>query len=779
MWSLYIMSLNKYLNTSKKRESVSVLAKLLASENISIEHKKTETAYFDTLNRVLVLPIWKDMEDYTYAMLVGHEVGHALFSPGPKELQDSIEKYSLKYVNILEDSRIDRLIKQKFPGLKRDYFRAFEKFYNDKFFGDLTPSDIANMDLIDRMNVDDKSGMFYDVKFTDEEQVFVDRKNKMTSFEDVLALCKDLKTFAEEKEKQEEESQPDDVKSSDDGIFDGEGLSGGEGQSGDEEDTEESSLDDMSDEEIEKVSENLIDVKSSDKGEDKDKKEKQEKESSRVSVGGVEGTRGTGQNQTTAQKSPVKDSIEIFANPMNTLIDEKANERLYVNFPTDIDSSKSIVDYKIVLEEVESHFLTEDEQFTRNKHHIKEYISPFTQAGLDSEKFIHNSKKSVMNMVKEFEMKKRADEHKRAQTSKTGVIDTNKLTFYKTEEDIFKKVTNIADGKNHGLVMFVDWSGSMGAQMDGTIKQMMHLVLFCRQARIPYEVYSFTDASRGYNFHYKSHEDNPIKYKTKDLVICQRLQLRNYFSSRMNGAEFKRAMKNMQALSGTIGYNRKYYMRCPSTDGLGGTPLNDAIIVATDLIKQFKSKNKLQIVNSVFLTDGDSCPIDGHFDTDYEGDDSGYSSSRGKHYKNFHTGLDLFVTDPITKKSFEMVGYRGRMTTILLEILKSRLQDINVIGFFLLPRNGIEYAISRFFDNHVDREKLKSQWKRDNCLIAKQKGYTEYFLLKGGKSLQEEEGEMDVEEGASIAKIAKAFNKIHKVSNHNKVILSRFVDLIS
>ena len=58
-------------------------------------------------------------------------------------------------------------------------------------------------------------------------------------------------------------------------------------------------------------------------------------------------------------------------------------------------------------------------------------------------------------------MKKSADEYRRAATSKTGVLDTNKLHTYKYNDDIFKKVTVIPEGKNHGLVMYLDWSGSM------------------------------------------------------------------------------------------------------------------------------------------------------------------------------------------------------------------------------------------------------------------------------------------------------------------------------
>ena len=64
-----------------KQEIKSQLAKLLATEDIVVEHKNVETAQFNTDTRVLILPIWEKASNDVYDMLVGHEVGHALFTP--------------------------------------------------------------------------------------------------------------------------------------------------------------------------------------------------------------------------------------------------------------------------------------------------------------------------------------------------------------------------------------------------------------------------------------------------------------------------------------------------------------------------------------------------------------------------------------------------------------------------------------------------------------------------------------------------------------------------
>ena len=62
-------------------EQKSQLAKLMANENITIQHQKIQTAKFDPKNRILYLPIWKDMSGCMYDLLGGHEVGHALYTP--------------------------------------------------------------------------------------------------------------------------------------------------------------------------------------------------------------------------------------------------------------------------------------------------------------------------------------------------------------------------------------------------------------------------------------------------------------------------------------------------------------------------------------------------------------------------------------------------------------------------------------------------------------------------------------------------------------------------
>ena len=63
-------------------------------------------------------------------MLVGHEVGHALFTPNedpPKDIPHS-------FLNVCEDARIEKLMKRKYPGLSKTFFNGYKELNDEDFF---------------------------------------------------------------------------------------------------------------------------------------------------------------------------------------------------------------------------------------------------------------------------------------------------------------------------------------------------------------------------------------------------------------------------------------------------------------------------------------------------------------------------------------------------------------------------------------------------------------------------------------------------------------------
>ena len=125
-----------------------------------------------------------------------------------------------------------------------------------------------------------------------------------------------------------------------------------------------------------------------------------------------------------------------------------------------------IRDSKKIIEDNQKHY-TVDTYFVRTEEEVKELKN--------------SSKKSVSYMVKEFEMKKSADAYAREAESKTGSLNMSKLHTYKFNEDLFKKVTTLPGATNHGLVMCLDWSGSMSENLSATLTQLFNLIWFCRK----------------------------------------------------------------------------------------------------------------------------------------------------------------------------------------------------------------------------------------------------------------------------------------------------------
>jgi len=150
-------------------ESKSLLAKLMATENLTVEQRQVPTAQFDVKNRILTLPILdNDISGYLYDLLCGHEVGHALYTP-EEGIRKALElKLSMSLMNVLEDSRIERKIKNKYPGIRASFVRGYSELIAKDFFG-TAGVDMNTLNFIDRVNLFCKGGPTQGIKFNEEE----------------------------------------------------------------------------------------------------------------------------------------------------------------------------------------------------------------------------------------------------------------------------------------------------------------------------------------------------------------------------------------------------------------------------------------------------------------------------------------------------------------------------------------------------------------------------------------------------------------------------------
>ena len=735
----------------------STLAKLLAEEDIFVIHKQMETAYFNSKSRELGLPIWKDeeMTKDIYDLMVGHEIGHALWTPLDMLEKAAVRKINHGFMNIIEDARIEKFAVRKYPGLVGVFKRGYIDLIKKDFFG-TSGKDVNSYNLIDRINIFFKTADT-NIIFSDEEKVWVNRIAKAETEDEVLDLAEELYAWMAENET--ETDNHDSGMSDEDGEMmpdsSGESDSSGEdNESGEDDDTEngESSDADGSD--------------ADDGDSDGDSTEGKSEETGKSDS--VEG----GQNSTGKGGPPVATTDAASGKGMDALRDKSAGDRTYVRVPK-VDLKKIVVDTKTLLEEFNAHYLDEKSKDCLYWNKTREEVEAL--------KF--DSKKTVSYMVKEFEMKKAADQYARAATSKTGSLDMSKLHTYKYNEDLFKKVTTLPGATNHGMVMVLDWSGSMCSNLLGTLSQMYNLIWFCRRTKIPFEVFAFSDVYGGRRYGVDNFAN---EFKSGDIAL-KKFNLLNFFSSNMTLSEEMDMMHILWMYATRYsGFRNWREMGHPYNEpknlSLGGTPLNESIIAMMDLVPKFKNDTGVQKVNTIFLTDGASSRLAGVYDYSFD-------SRTNEHKENIKpcddgpwTKTSIVVTDPVVNKTYE-VSY---MTNDLIRMLKNRVSGMNVVGFFIAG-NGKSGRVDKNTLQHLlpeeDMSKIMEKVKfinKNKYLSISQLGYDEYYVLPGGNALKTENETLDDELiGAGKAKLKSAFGKMSKGKLASRQLLNKFVALVA
>ena len=734
------------------------LAKLLATENLTIEHRKVTTAYFDVEKRILCLPIWKSASNTVYDLLVGHEVGHALFTPA-----DKLNGADRSFVNVLEDARIERMMKVKYPGLRNTFFKGYQELWNDGFFG-VSDDDIEQLSLIDRMNLFFKGNSSLD--FDSEEQVWVDRAATTKTFQDVLDLARDMMDRAEQKDQEKvDETELPEIPFNGEKDGDGEYELGekqpapkGQGEDGDSQGSP-----DRREDEID------FDDDYEDEGLDYDTQTTGEQ------IGG-----GTtlGTDFTTVKETECV-TEEALAESIESLVDEDSREWVYLSLPKIKDINKVIIGHKKIQEDLIQHL---DDEYNKDldptensdwrQHQIKEQKAAIDFSKDHYLKFKKSTGKTVNYLLKQFEMKKSADQYKRQATSKTGVINTQSLYKYKLTEDIFKKITVIPDGKNHGLVMFLDWSGSMSQCLLDTLKQTYNLVWFCKKANIPFRVYGFQS---GYHSSYRfgSYLHEGFEHQEHQLAVGDDFRLLEFLSSRQNNRSLESSMK---ALYMQVFSMNNYNIKGCEKYGLGGTPLAEAIYCAKTIVAQMKAQEKVQKVNVVCLTDGEANPMNYTTRQSWDEDDDRLRS------RNVCSSSHVFVLrDKATGYQKRLNGSPYLTTKEIVSYMRS-ITDYNWIGIRLCSKSEVNRVIRNITDNFDDIQKYDKLWKKEKFIsIVDDAGFNEAFFMpdrnNGSDSEELEIKQKGVE--ATRAELNRAFKKHMSSKMQNKTILNRFIAQIA
>ena len=715
------------------QEVKGTLARLLATENLTVEHRRVTTAYFDVEKRLLCLPIWNTASETVYDLLVGHEVGHALYTP-----QEGLEDAPKAFVNVLEDARIERMMKVTYPGLRKTFFDGYKELWDRDFFS-VANEDLTKIPLIDRINLYFKGSST--IEFTDAEQIFVSRASKTKTFQDVLDLANDLYDYAQQA--QETKEQIADAPDSPD-LVDEDG---------------DISVDKEEELEIDPVSKEETDESQDDKGELSDSELLDQ-----LNYGGEGLQDFKPEPKDYDETESLTDSA--FKEALETLIDDSAKEWVYLDLPK-IDVKKVVTPAAQVQEDLRFHFYG---LAVSSKEELQQHEESLEYAIQHYQKFKKDTQKTVNYLVKQFEMKKAADQYKRAATSKTGVIDTNKLHQYKLTEDIFKKITTVSDGKNHGLVMFLDWSGSMNQVLLDTLKQTYNLIWFCKKSNIPFRVLAFQN---GYYSRSESYSHECVKNpKENQLHIGSDFRLIEFFSSRQNPRSLEESLKLVYAQAFAM---NSWRMRIHQGYNLGGTPLAEAIYCARDIVNDLKRTDKVQKVNVVCLTDGESNPIQWlqERSSDYYGD--GLLPRQLCH----SGGRVFFIRDPetgVTKK----ISTSPYVTTKEIVSFFRGITNYNWIGIRLCSKSEANRVFRYFADENYSI--LDKQWKKERFASIKEKcGFSEAFFMPD-QGIGEGTTNLEVKqkgEEATRAELTRAFKKHMGSKMSNKTILNKFIEQIA
>ena len=698
------------------------LAKLLATEDLLIEHKKVQTASFDVERRILTLPIWDLASNQVVDLLVSHEVGHALFTPN----EDWTEKVQIpkNYVNVAEDVRVEKLMKRKYLGISKTFYRGYQELNQLDFFS-VDGVDLDSMNLADRINLHFKIGAFLGIKFTPEEQEVVDVVGKAETFDDALAAAEVMYTFCKARAEEEKKNETKNQKS---------GQVSEEGQSSTTQDSGES---DSPSDDLDSDSTSNSGGASNVEGNDGD-----------PDIGGGIPADGTSVETMESLDQKMKDLIS----------NNQYSDSHYLEIP-EFPLDKLIVSNSFVVSQVN--------KFWDNVY--EDLDNPFERIDAELAKFKKDASKEVNYLVKEFECRKSADSYARATTSRTGVLDTSKLHTYRYNEDLFKKVTTLPEGKSHGLVFLLDWSGSMGDHLLSTVKQVLNLAWFCQKVGIPFRVYAFTNA---WYVERSSEYWEPQKNllgdaESNSVWASDDFRLIEFLTSEGNAKDFEKQVKTLWRLTkaNSRGYDNP---AIPVGFSLSGTPLFVALSSLTSVLPAFQKKYGLQKVHTIVLTDGESEPLT------Y----TSYRETRDGDLRPVRCQIrsrSTYLRDRKLGTTYSLGDYHKQQTSIM-QNLRDRFPFMNFIGIRICSGRDFGSMVRWWTEQSVSPE-MSSKWKKEKSMTLDIGNYTKFFAISAGD--MGASSEFEVQNDATKSQIKSAFKKSLQKSKFNRKILSEFVELVA
>ena len=436
------------------------------------------------------------------------------------------------------------------------------------------------------------------------------------------------------------------------------------------------------------------------------------------------------------------------------LLDEQCREYLYVTLPK-ANYDNIITPAKRVQQLLSEYYDRSIKEGILSEEKIKEYVNEFKS----------KNERYVSLLAKEFEMRKAAKAFSKTKISDTGDIDVNKLSSYKFDDNIFRKVMIVPKGKSHGLILLLDRSGSMSENMAGSIEQILILSMFCRKVNIPFIVYGFGDCV-GSN------------------MIDSGLSSRDSYER----------------------HNSRYYANYigqPESENLSNTPMNQAIVALAGVMKAFRKQNNLDLSSLVIVHDGDADNCSSYrtmgMRTNWKTDVEEEFEVTTMFNAN---STNVVITDRQHKYQRQLIGKPEStpsdiLTNGILDWFRVTTES-KVFGFFLLPshRGSVKNAIYNRYvfpdgsdlnqlqrtdsvKKYDEQVRLLKEFRSEKFLISHRPGYDAFYLVAGGSDLVTETEEIEVEGKVTTSKLKNAFMKFNKKKAINRVLVSKFIQGIA
>lgn len=794
-------------------ETKSLLAKLLAAENITVQHLNVKTASFNTVTRILTCPIWKDMTGDLYDLFMGHEIGHALYTPG-LEYSEVSKKKGPKYqgfLNVCEDARIEKLVKRKYPGIRKPFIAGYNNLLERNFFGIKKLKNLSSLNLIDRINLSFKCGGSLIIKFNDKEKILIKELERAETFPEVLTVTQKIWDYVKEKEedkinneqdmqdviegkskpqegeekgkpvksKKKDDKKEDEDDDSDSDDSDDDSDSGDDSDNvGDSDDSDDDSNDsdggtdsDSGDSDIDGSdddSDESSDDSDSGSSEDSDDEASNGKDEEGEDLGGgLEGSQG-GKDEPKLPQDPESITDQSFREKEDELVDPVARPYIYLDLP-ECDLKKTIIPNKTIVDFFEAAVRVA----MRNSSARLDYDVVSSQL---MSSFNKRNSKYIALLVKEFEMRKNAQQYSRQLESKTGELDMRKLARYKFSSDIFKKMTHTPKGKDHGMVMFVDMSISMISIIHNTMEQALILSTFCKKVGIPFEVYGFSDSPVVYMGDNKYKEEKfTAKTVTAFSPTSTYFHLKSLINSDLSARSFNRAATMMLIWSLTQYPNAmsreeklifKDY-KLQSTSGnmtLSGTPFIETVVASRAVINAFKQKTHVDITNVIYLTDGEG----------------GMSIRFPQIYNQYDLSnlnkFNLGFVDPVTKVRVLVKEAYGNQIQAALTRLVRLTTNCRHIGFYVGTKDALkQYAKME----KANMKEVEESISKNGFFKIERLGYDSYYYVEVGEAAITDVNFGDYKNAETSSEIATAFADIQRKKSTKRAMVTSFATEIA